>query len=107
VAKNTRKKLEKSITFKLFDGIQIYYIKLGRKSSTIKVWYTKNYDDLSEKSILEAVLNYGDWEDFLFLKKTLGLERIYNLFNEMRAQRRVNLRPQVVNYFSKYFAKYA
>ena len=96
MAKNTRKKLEKSITFKLFDGIQIYYIKLGRKSSTIKVWYTKNYDDLSEKSILEAVLNYGDW-----------FERIYNLFNEMRAQRRVNLRPQVVNYFSKYFAKYA
>lgn len=71
------------------------------------VWYTENYDNLSEKSIVESVLNYGNWDDYLFVENNLGLKRINKVFNELKNQKRINLRPQTINYFSNYFNKYA
>ena len=35
------------------------------------IWYVKNYDALSEDSIVEATLNYGDWDDVMKMIKIL------------------------------------
>lgn len=71
------------------------------------VWYTNNLDGLSENSIVESILNYGNWEDYLFIENSLGLKKVNEVFNKLKSQKRVNLRPQTVNYFSNYFKKYA
>lgn len=77
------------------------------KNKPYLVWYTKNYDGLSEKSIVENVLNYGDWDDYTFIEKSLGIKQVSSLFDNLKTQKRTNLRPQTINYFSNYFNKYA
>lgn len=77
------------------------------RSKPYLVWYTKNYDELSEKSIVEGVLNYGNWNDYLFVENSLGLSRVSNIFKDLKNKKRTNLRPQTINYFSNYFNKYA
>jgi hypothetical protein len=71
------------------------------------VWYTNNYDGLSENSIVENILNYGNWDDYLFMENSLGLKKVNEVFNELKSKKRINLRPQTINYFSNYFNKYA
>jgi len=77
------------------------------KNKPYMVWYSKNYSGLSEKSIIESVLNYGSWEDFLKLEKIYGTSDLSHYFDQIINQKRVNLSPQVVNYFSNYFKFYA
>lgn len=71
------------------------------------VWYVKDKDGLSLESAVESILNYGDWQDFLILKGTIGIEKTNYIFENIKSRKRVNLRPATVNYFSKYFSKYA
>ena len=77
------------------------------KNKPYLIWYSKNYDSLSEESIVESVLNYGNWDDYLFIENSLGIKEVSNVFNLLKDQKRTNLRPQTINYFSKYFNKYA
>lgn len=70
-------------------------------------WSTKNYDELSPQSIFESVISYGDWSDFVLLTELFGMSQSAKLFREITNKRRNNLRTQTVNYFTKYFEKYA
>ncbi len=71
------------------------------------VWSTKNYNDISEEAIVEAVLNYGNFDDFKKIIKILGIKRISKIFKEQIKKKRCNYRPEVKNYFRLYFNKYA
>ena len=71
------------------------------------VWYTQNYDKLSEESIVEGVLNYRNWNDYLELENVLGVQKLSNAFDQLKNRKRINLRPQTINYFSNYFNTYA
>lgn len=74
------------------------------------VWYTKNYDDLSPESIVEAVLNYGDWEDVQILIKIIGIKEMARIFRKKSKPSKIgrqNYRPEIINYFNLYFKKYA
>ena len=77
------------------------------KSKPYLVWSTQNYDELSPERILESVVSYGDWPDFLKLIKIFGLKQSAQLFNEIKTKRRTNLSPQTTHYFTNYFEKYA
>jgi len=70
-------------------------------------WYVDSREKLSEKSMLEHILNYGTWEDYQVAEAALGLKKIKSLFRELVAGRRVNLKPQTKNYFTNYLKKYA
>lgn len=70
-------------------------------------WSTRNQKHLSFETLTEGVLNYGNWQDFLSLKKKFGLKRLKKVFRYLTSQKRVNLRPETVNYFKNYFEKYA
>ncbi len=71
------------------------------------VWYTKNYDNLSVDSIVEAVLNYGDWDDFKKMIKILGMGKTASIFRKRSKMKRSNYDSKVKNYFQFYFNKYA
>ncbi len=74
------------------------------------IWYTGNYDALSADSIVEATLNYGDWEDVQELISIMGIHRVADIFREKSApseMSRQNYFPKVKHYFTLYFNKYA
>jgi len=79
------------------------------KSRPDLVWYTKNYDNLNDSAIVEAVLSYGDWDDVQKLIQILGMERISTIFREQTdsSKLRCNYSPKTKNYFTHYFNKYA
>ncbi|MFH1456822.1 MAG: hypothetical protein ABIF17_01765 [Patescibacteria group bacterium] len=71
------------------------------------VWSTRNYDKLSNATILEAVLNYGDWDDFKKVIEILGIKKAAKIFREKSQQPRCNYLPKTKHYFKLYFDKYA
>lgn len=74
------------------------------------VWWVKNYDKLKAEAVVEATLNYGDWDDAQALFKILGLNRTAKIFRAKAKPSplgRQNYRPEVKNYFARYFNKYA
>ncbi|OGC52144.1 hypothetical protein A2982_01495 [candidate division WWE3 bacterium RIFCSPLOWO2_01_FULL_39_13] len=71
------------------------------------VWSTQSYDKLSPERILESVISYGDWVDFIKLTEIFGMKKCAKLFEVISGKRRNNLRPKTQNYFSRYFRKYA
>lgn len=71
------------------------------------VWYTKNYKHLSKEAIVEAVLNYGDFDDIKKMFSILGIKKTADIFRERIRRRRNNYRPEIKNYFQLYFNKYA
>ena len=71
------------------------------------IWYTKNYDKLPAESIVEAVLNYGNWHDVRKVIKILGIKKVAEIFKKEAQQTRKNLRPEIIQYFDLYFKKHA
>ncbi|MBU2051936.1 hypothetical protein KKH13_01900 [Patescibacteria group bacterium] len=67
------------------------------------IWYTKNYDGLDAAAVTEAVLSYGDWNDVQTLCRIFGLQELKNIFKKLTNNKRVNLRPETVNFFNLYF----
>lgn len=71
-------------------------------------WWVSDVTKLDDEAILEGVMNYGRWKDFLDLKKKMGLVRIDELYHYMtKVKRRVNLRPEKAALFGNYLARYA
>lgn len=71
------------------------------------VWSTKDYGALSESAIVEAVLNYGTFQDVQTLISLLGMKKTASIFYEHASRKRVNYNPKIRNYFQLYFQKYA
>lgn len=74
------------------------------------IWYVKDYDRLSAESIVEATLNYGDWNDVQLLIKILGMKKTAKIFREKSKPSkagRQNYRQEIKGYFNLYFNKYA
>ncbi len=71
------------------------------------VWHTNDYDALSKEAIVEAVLNYGDFDDVLEMFNILGIKNVATIFEKQSSKDRSNYRPEIKNYFELYFKKYA
>ena len=73
------------------------------------IWYVKDYRALNEEAIVEATLNYGDWDDVQKLIHIIGIERVATIFRKqmVMGRQRGNYYPDVANYFNLYFNKYA
>lgn len=74
------------------------------------IWWVRDYDKLSTESIVEATLNYGDWDDVQTLIKILGIKKVAKIFrakSKPSKMGRQNYREKAKNYFSLYFNKYA
>lgn len=71
------------------------------------IWYVKNYDKLSDESIVEHTLNYGNWDDVQELFKIIGVKKAARIFKKQAAQKRCNYHDKSKNLFSLYFKKHA
>ena len=71
-------------------------------------WSTKNIDALNAEAIVEAILNYGDWDDVQGLIAILGIKEVARIFRSQTTNRfRINYDRKIVNYFRMFFKKYA
>lgn len=82
-------------------------IKSFIKKRPYLVWYVKNPAKLSSGAVLEAVLNYGDFNDAKNLFKIMGIKKAATIFRRQLKMRRNNYRPAIANYFKLYFEKHA
>ncbi len=57
--------------------------------------------------MLEHILNYGDWQDYLTFEKKLGIKETKSIFEKLKNKKRTSLRKKTINYFKLYFEKYA
>lgn len=77
------------------------------KKKPYLAWYIKDLDQLSEESILEHTLNYGDFNDVKKLFKILGIKKAAAIFKRQIKRPQNNYRPGIKNYFQLYFKRYA
>lgn len=75
------------------------------------IWYVakENLDKLNEESIVEHVLNYGNWGDVQEMIKILGLQKTAQIFFKKSTPDkfgRQNYRPEIKHYFQLYFNKH-
>jgi len=77
------------------------------KTKPYLIWSTSNYENLSPQSIAEHIINYGDWDDFIYIRDLFGTKEVALFFKNIVNKKRVNLSPRTTNYFTNYFAKYA
>ena len=71
------------------------------------VWYVKDITKISPAAAVEAVLNYGDFSDVKQIIKILGITKTAKIFKRESNRQRNNYRPEIKNYFTLYFKKYA
>lgn len=82
------------------------------KKKPYLVWYVskKKLGKLNEASIVEHVLNYGNWDDVQEMIRILGTEKTAEIFREKSTPDkfgRQNYRPEIKHYFQLYFKKHA
>ncbi len=82
-------------------------IKEFIKQRQYLVWDTKDPTLLSNESIVEACLNYGNFKDFKNLLKILGTAKTASIFQKQIDQKRCNYSNKTKNYFKLYFKKHA
>ncbi len=70
-------------------------------------WYVRDVKNISKESMLEHIFNYGNWEDYLEAEEALGIKSTKKIFNDLKDKPRTNLRKKTINYFDKYFQRYA
>lgn len=70
-------------------------------------WYVKDTKNMSVESMLEHILNYGDWDDYQLAEKALGIEKTKSIFDKLKNKTRRNLGAKTINYFEQYFQMYA
>lgn len=74
------------------------------------IWWVKDYDKLGPESIVEATLNYGDWDDVQTLIKIMGIKEVAKIFREKSQPSKMgrqNYRLEIKYYFNLYFNRYA
>jgi len=73
------------------------------KNKPYLAWYIKDPEKLSEESVLEHVLNYGNWDDVQLFIKLKGINETASIFNKSLTKKRTNYAPVIKSYFFRYF----
>ena len=72
-------------------------------------WYTPQdkKEDISDEYLLETILNYGTLEDFKELQQLIGINELSRQFFSLEGRKKMNIYPEVYNFFYHYFKKHA
>lgn len=73
------------------------------KNKPYLAWYIKDPNKLSDESVLEHVLNYGDWDDVQQFIKIKGFSETTKLFNKSLNKKRSNYSSAIKSFFYRYF----
>ena len=69
-------------------------------------WWVADTSKLSDESIIEWVLNYGNFAEKKQLIEIAGGAKFEKIFVSMIQKERCNIRPEVQNYWTLYINKY-
>lgn len=64
-------------------------------------------EEISPGVLVETILNYGSMDDVRKLIKLMGMDEVARVFFRARGRQKLNYYPQIYNYFSLLFGKYA
>jgi len=64
-------------------------------------------EEISPALLVETILNYGTMDDVRKLIKLMGMDVVSRVFFSAKGRQKLNYYPQIYNYFSLLFGKYA
>ena len=64
-------------------------------------------EEVSPALLVETILNYGTMDDVRTLFRLMGIEEVSRIFFSAKGRQKLNYYPQIYNYFSLLFGKYA
>lgn len=72
-------------------------------------WYTPNdkKEDISPGLLVETILNDGNMDEVKALIKIMGIKEISQIFFSAKGRKKLNYYPEIYNFFSLYFTRYA
>ncbi len=72
-------------------------------------WYIPEdkKEDIGPELLVETILNYGTLDDVRKLFKVFGIKETARVFFDAEGRKKLNYYPEVYNFFSLYFKKYA
>ena len=72
-------------------------------------WYTpeNKKENISESLLVENILNYGTLDDVKQLIQIMGTDKVANIFFSAKDREKLNYYPEIYNFFSHVFTKYA
>ena len=73
------------------------------KAKPYLAWDVMDLEKLSEESVLEHVLNYGNWDDVREFIRIKGKDETRELFKNTLARKRSNYSKEIESYFNRYF----
>ena len=83
-------------------------LDLVKKNSELWWWVAEDAKvNLSEESVVEAVLNYGDEKVVKTLLDILGTDRVAKIFFIQSNKPRSNYFPLIKHFFTLYFHRHA
>ena len=77
------------------------------RKNPVLIWYSKNYDGFDLPCIVEAVLNYGSWDEFKELINAVGIEEVAKVFYQHANRPRCNYKPEIKKFFVEVFSRNA
>ncbi|MCX6266124.1 MAG: hypothetical protein NTW16_02020 [Bacteroidetes bacterium] len=84
-------------------------IKAFIRQNSSLFWYTPEdkKEEISHEFLVETILNYGDLENIKTLLRIMGVEETSRIFFSAEGRKKLNYYPEVYNYFSLLFSRYA
>ncbi|GHT00604.1 hypothetical protein FACS189421_12820 [Bacteroidia bacterium] len=72
-------------------------------------WYSPGdkSETVNDELLVETIINYGTLNDIRDLFQIMGLQNVATIFRQMTGRKRLNIYPELRNYFDLYFNKYA
>lgn len=85
---------------------QLIYHNIVQKKPYL-FWSVGDKSKLSEQAVVEAVLGFGDMEDFAVLQEHMGLNRVAGIFSLLSKMPRTSLNEKTRNFWKIYFERHA
>ena len=72
-------------------------------------WYTpkEEKENISHELLVETILNYGDLNAVRKLFTIMGIANVASVFFNTKGRKVLNYYPEIYNFFSLYFKRYA
>ena len=72
-------------------------------------WYTPEdkKENISLEFLVETTLNYGTLNEIKTLIRILGVQKTAQIFFSLEGRKKLNYYPEIYNFFSLFFSRYA
>jgi len=84
-------------------------IKMFISENSALFWYipTDKKEDISPELLVETILNYGSMHEVKKLIRIMGIREISRIFFNAKGRKKLNYYPEIYNFFSLFFSRYA